>query len=207
MKDMIKVTLSLVIIFIAAGLIMGLTYMQTSPVRFVAEKKEHEEALKLMAPEAKDPIHTAGSWTTRDGKSCRYYNATTGGTAVAYIADTLGKGYSSFIQMMVSIDTDLKIKDVNILHHGETPGLGDQVEDRALFLDQFKGRDVTQLELVKGEPKPGKITAITGATISSRAVTNGVQDAVKKLVDMYGAGIKKAAAGHFAANEVKYEHN
>lgn len=203
MKDMIKVTLSLVVIFIAAGLIMGLTYMQTSPVRFVAEKKEHEEALKLMAPDAKDPIHAAGKWLIH-GKQREYYAATTDGKTVAYIADTAGKGYSSFIQCLVSLDTDLKVKDVNILHHGETPGLGDQIEDRKLFLDQFRGKALQQLVLIKGETKEN-IQAITGATISSRAVTNGVRDAVQMLVDKYGAGVK-TAAGQDATHEVKHEH-
>lgn len=203
MKDTIKVTLSLVAIFIAAGLIMGLTYMKTSPVRFIAEKKEHEEALKLMAPEATDPIHTAGTWTIH-GKPSRYYEATSGGKAVAFIADTSGKGYSSYIQMMVSLETDLTIKDVNILHHGETPGLGDQVEDRKLFLDQFKGKGLSQLVLIKGETTEN-IQAITGATISSRAVTNGVRDAAKMLVDKYGAGVL-SAAGQGARHEVKHEH-
>ena len=42
------------------------------------------------------------------------------------------------------------------------------------------------------------IQAISGATISSRAVTNGVKDAVQTLVDKYGSGIARAAA-----NEVK----
>jgi electron transport complex protein RnfG len=182
---------------------MGLTYMKTSPVRFIAEKKEHEEALKLMAPEATDPIHAAGKWPIHN-KEREYYVATSGGKTVAYIADTAGKGYSSFIQMLVSLDTDLKIKDVNILHHGETPGLGDQVEDRKLFLDQFKGKALPQLVLIKGETKEN-IQAITGATISSRAVTNGVKDAVQMLVDKYGAGVK-SAAGQGATHEVKHEH-
>ena len=193
MKDLLKITLSLVAIFIAAGLIMGVTYKYTSPVRFVAEKKEKEEALKQMAPDATDPITPAGNWTSH-GKSYEYYQATSSGKPVAYISSTAGKGYSSFIAMLVSLDTDLKIKDVKILHHGETPGLGDQVEDRALFLDQFKGKALTQLVLVKSETKEN-IQAISGATISSRAVTNGVKDAVQTLVDKYGAGVSAASQG------------
>jgi electron transport complex protein RnfG len=195
MKEMLKITLSLVAIFIAAGLIMGVTYKYTSPVRFIAEKKEKEEALKAMAPDATDPIVPAGNWSSKHGKPYEYYLATSNAKPVAYISSTAGKGYSSYIEMLVSMDTDLKIKDVKILHHGETPGLGDQVEDRTLFLDQFKGRDISRLELVKGEPKPNNIQAISGATISSRAVTNGVKDAVQTLVDKYGAGIKTAAQG------------
>jgi electron transport complex protein RnfG len=191
MKEMLKITLSLVVIFIAAGVIMGVTYKYTSPVRFDAEKKEKEEALKAMAPDATDPIKPAGEWTNHN-KSYEYYGATSSGRPVAYIASTAGKGYSSYIQMLVSLDIDLKIKDIKVLHHAETPGLGDQVEDRALFLDQFKGKGLSQLVLVKSETKEN-IQAISGATISSRAVTNGVKDAVQTLVEKYGAGLRTAA--------------
>jgi electron transport complex protein RnfG len=188
---MLKITLSLVVIFIAAGVILGFTYKYTSPVRFYAEKKEKEEALKEMAPDATDPIKAAGNWTNH-GKSYEYYPATSSGKPVAYIASTAGKGYSSYILMLVSLDIDMKIRDIKILHHAETPGLGDQVEDRALFLDQFKGKGLSQLVLVKAETKEN-IQAISGATISSRAVTNGVKDAVQTLVDKYGAGIRTAS--------------
>ena len=192
MKEMLKITFSLVVIFIAAGLIMGVTYKYTSPVRFIAEKEEKEKALKEMAPDATDPITPAGSWTSSHRKSYEYYLATSKGKPVAYISSTAGKGYSSYIAMLVSLDTDLKIKDVKILHHGETPGLGDQVEDRTLFLDQFKGKALSQIVLLKTETKEN-IQAISGATISSRAVTNGVKEAVQTLVDKYGAGIRTAA--------------
>ncbi len=193
MKEMLKITISLVAIFIAAGLIMGVTYKYTSPVRFVAEKKEKEEALKAMAPDATDPIVPAGNWSSSHGKPYEYYMATAGGKTVAYISSTAGKGYSSYIAMLVSTDIDLKVKDVKILHHGETPGLGDQVEEMS-FIDQFKGKSLTQLVLLKTETKEN-IQAISGATISSRAVTNGVKDAVQTLVDKYGAGIKTAVQG------------
>lgn len=194
MKDVLKVTLGLVVIFIAAGVVIGGTYKMTSPVRFIAEQKEKEEALKEMAPTATDPIKAAGTWTSHE-KTYEYYSATTNSRPVAYIATTAGKGYSSYIQMMVSVNPDMKINDIKILGHGETPGLGDQVEDRALFLDQFKGKGLSQLVLIKAETKEN-IQAITGATISSRAVTNGVKDAVTTLVDKYGAGVKVAAEGH-----------
>jgi Na+-translocating ferredoxin:NAD+ oxidoreductase RnfG subunit len=72
MKDMLKITLSLVAIFVVAGLIMGLTYRYTYPVRFQAEKKEKDEALKEMAPDATDPIKVAGNWSA-DNKPYEYY--------------------------------------------------------------------------------------------------------------------------------------
>jgi electron transport complex protein RnfG len=192
MKDMLKITLSLVVIFMAAGLIMGITYKYTSPIKFQAEKKEKEEALKEMAPDATDPILPSGRWTVHS-KNFEYYEATAGGKPVAFIASTAGKGYSSFIQMLVSLSPDLKIRDVKILGLNETPGLGDQVLEKS-FIEQFKGKSLPQLVLVKGETKEN-IQAISGATISSRGVTNGIKDAVQTLVDKYGAGIKTAAQG------------
>jgi electron transport complex protein RnfG len=192
MKDMLKITLSLILIFIGAGLIMGVTYKYTSPLRFKAEKKEKEEALKQMAPDATDPIVAAGNWSTH-GKKFEYYTATVSSKPVAYISSTAGKGYSSYIQMLVSLGTDLKIRDIKILGHAETPGLGDQVEEKS-FIDQFKGKSLPDIKLIKGETKEN-IQAISGATISSRAVTNGVKDAVQTLVDKYGAGVKTAAQG------------
>ena len=191
MKDIIKVTLSLVIIFIAAGVIMGVTYKYTSPIKFKAEKKEKEEALKEMAPDATEPITASGKWTVHS-KNFEYYEAKAGGRPVAFIASTAGKGYSSFIQMLVSLGTDMKIRDVKILSLNETPGLGDQVLEKS-FIEQFKGKSLGQIVLIKGETKEN-IQAISGATISSRGVTNGIKDAVQTLIDKYGAGIKTAAA-------------
>jgi electron transport complex protein RnfG len=191
MKDMFKITLPLVIIFVVAGVIMSLTYQQTNPVRFAAEKKEKEEALKEMAPDATDPIKPSGTWSVNN-KPYEYYQATAGGKPVAYIASTAGKGYSSFIQMLVSIGSDMKIKDVKVLDMNETPGLGDQVLERS-FLDQFRGKSLAQIVLIKGETKEN-IQAVSGATYSSRGVTNGVKDAVQTLVDKYGAGVRTAAA-------------
>ena len=197
MKDMMKITLSLVAIFIGAGLIMGVSYKFTSPIKFKAEKKEKEEALKEMAPTAKDPIIPAGKWSVHS-RNFEYYAATASGKPVAYISSTAGKGYSSFIQMLVSLDTDLKINEVKVLSLNETPGLGDQVLEKS-FLDQFKGKSLPQIVLIKGETKEN-IQAITGATISSRGVTNGIKDAVQTLDDKYGAGIKTVV------HEVKHEH-
>ncbi len=191
MKDMLKIVLSLVAIFIVAGMIMGVTYKYTAPVRFAAEKKEKEEALKKMAPEATDPIKLAGDWTANN-KPYEYFEATSNGKPVAHIASTAGKGYSSYIKMLVSISPDLKIREVKVLGHEETPGLGDQVEDKS-FLDQFRGKTLSQIVLVKGETKEN-IQAVSGATYSSRGVTKGVKDAVQLLIDKYGAGIQTAAA-------------
>ncbi|RMD52364.1 MAG: FMN-binding protein, partial [Nitrospirae bacterium] len=80
---------------------------------------------------------------------------------------------------------------IDVLHHTETPGLGDEI-DYDYFKNQFKGKTLKQLKVVKMETKE-YIQAITGATISSRAVT---EDAVKNglllLMEKFGQEEKKA---------------
>ena len=99
---------------------------------------------------------------------------------IGYIVEGFGKGYSSYIHVLVSVDKNFIVQKISILGHGETPGLGDEIE-KDYFLDQFKGKSVDNLVVIKRET-PDKIQAITGATISSRAVTeDGVKNGVKLL--------------------------
>lgn len=181
MREMIKIVISLLVIFVAAGLILSYVFAKTSPVRYRAEVKEKEEALKKMAPEA-EKIDEAGKWTIYE-KENEYYEAKKENKITGYIASTIGKGYSSYIKILVSTDPSIKIKSINILSHGETPGLGDEIEKED-FKKQFEGKALENLELVKVETKD-KVQAISGATISSRAVTNGVKGAVKMLNEKY----------------------
>ncbi len=67
---------------------------------------------------------------------------------------------------------------INILGHAETPGLGDEIETES-FKNQFIGKDMEHLKVVKTETTEN-IQAISGATISSRAVT---EDAVRNGID------------------------
>lgn len=201
-KDMIRITINLVVIYVIGGLIMAFVYAKTSPIMFVKAKEEKEAALKLMMPEA-DKIASLGSWEPHE-KHAEYYAARKCGELktvsvkdektgkmkedkecvdpqdIGYIVEGFGKGYSSYIHILASVDKDFVVKKISILGHGETPGLGDEIQ-KDYFLKQFEGRTVDTLVVIKGET-PDKIQAITGATISSRAVTeDGVRNGVKLL--------------------------
>lgn len=84
------------------------------------------------------------------------------------------RGYGGPIELMVGIDGKGKVSGVKVLNHRETPGLGANIVGKK-FLDQFKGKTLKD----PIEPKKD-IDAITGATISSRAVCVGVREALKK---------------------------
>ncbi len=211
-KDMIKITINLVVIYVIGGLIMAFVYAKTSPIMFIKAREEKEAALKLMMPEA-DKIAKLGDWETHE-KHAEYYAAQKCGEVkimsvkdektgemkeekeclnpqdIGYIAEGFGKGYSSYIHVLTSVDKNFIVQKISILGHGETPGLGDEIE-KDYFLNQFKGRSVDNLVVIKGET-PDKIQAITGATISSRAVT---EDGVKNGVIMLKEKLSKEVQG------------
>ncbi|MEW6214194.1 MAG: RnfABCDGE type electron transport complex subunit G [Nitrospirota bacterium] len=176
-KDFIKIMINLVVIYIAGGAILVVVYAKTSPVIFVGDKEEKEAALKKMIPEA-DKVEELGTWEPHH-KHAGYYIARKGGEDMGYIVETYGKGYSSYIHILVALDKNLIVQKIDILAHAETPGLGDEIE-RDSFKNQFVGKTLEHIKLVKVETEED-IQAITGVTISSRAVTD---DAVRNGVKM-----------------------
>jgi len=186
-KDMSKIAINLVIIYIVGGLILAFVYAKTSPIMFKKAKEEKEAALKTMMPEA-DKIESRGLWEPHH-KHAEYYIAKKGDEEIGYIVEGFGKGYSSYINVLVSVDKNFSVKKVKILSHAETPGLGDEIENPE-FLNQFSGKGIDNLVVVKTETTE-KIQAISGATISSRAVTeDGVKNGVKLLKEKFSGEVQ-----------------
>jgi electron transport complex protein RnfG len=161
MKDIIKITVNLVIICGLAGVILSSTWALTDPVRVKAEAKEREEALKALMPEA-DSIRPVKDVVIA-GKEGEIYKAEGGGKTIGYVVQSFGKGYSSFIRLLVAVDPEMKVTGIDVLGHVETPGLGDQIET-PWFKGQFKGKGVENLVVIKGETATD-IQAISGAPL------------------------------------------
>jgi Na+-translocating ferredoxin:NAD+ oxidoreductase subunit G len=90
-------------------------------------------------------------------------------------------GYGGDVVLMIGVRADLKVHAFYLLSHKETPGLGTKIVEPA-FAGQF-----SELEIPEGgvhvEKDGGRIHAVTGATISSRSVTNAVNAAVAAYRD------------------------
>lgn len=172
-KDIIKITANLVIVYLIGGAILAAVYAKTSPIMYRNAVIEKERALKTLMPDA-DNIEKMGDWTVHE-KHAEYFVAKKGNDTIGYVVQSFGKGYSSYINVLIAADKDLKVQKIEILSHAETPGLGDEIEKND-FKKQFKDKDIDHIKLVKTETTE-YIQAISGVTISSRAVT---EDAVKK---------------------------
>ena len=81
-------------------------------------------------------------------------------------------GYGGPIKMLIGIDTEGCVKGISLLEHAETPGFGADAEKDS-FKNQYVNRQ-TPLAVSKTEPKDNEIQAITGATITSTAITDAV---------------------------------
>jgi electron transport complex protein RnfG len=193
-KDIIKITLNLVIVYLVGGLILAAVYAKTSPIMFKNAVVAKQKALKSLMPDA-DKIEKMGEWTPHE-KHAEYFVARKGDNIIGYIVESFGKGYSSYIDTFIAVDKDFKVQKIDIIHHAETPGLGDEIETD-YFKGQFKDKDMEHLKVVKTDTKE-YIQAISGATISSRAVT---EDAVKNGVD---ALIKAVKGGQ---GNVEHKHS
>jgi len=106
------------------------------------------------------------------------------GKLVGYVVEVASRGYGGNISMLVGIDKDLTIVGVKILSHNETPGLGSKADDDK-YLEQYLGEIPEDLyRVVKKAPAvDGDIEAIASATVTSRAIANGISEAAELVRD------------------------
>lgn len=101
------------------------------------------------------------------------------GEVVGYVFETEAKGYGGSVKVMTGILEDGTVGGIVILDHSETPGLGANAENDS-FRNQYIDKDIAQedLKVVKGGTAGNSgVQAMTGASITSTAVTNAVNKA------------------------------
>ena len=109
---------------------------------------------------------------------------------VAIPVNTTGYGGKTRkIRLLVGLDLTGRMVNFQILEQNETPGLGTKITTPN-FIDQFKGKNREEIVLTIDDPEHGKIDAITSATISSRAVVDGIQKAIDFFENNIKAGLK-----------------
>lgn len=165
MNETIRLGITLMIVTLIASLALALTNQYTAP----QIKMQKELAIK----ESLSKVISADSFSEKD----RYYEAyDKDGKLIGRVLKIEVPGYSSIINALVGIDLGNKITGIDIVSQQETPGLGANIEKED-FLEQFIGKTKEEMKIKKDS---GKIDAITGATISSRAITDGVREIIEK---------------------------
>jgi len=160
MDEMIRLGLTLMVVTLVASLALALTNHYTIDMIEMQQEKAVKESLNY--------VIDADSFKEMDG----FYAAYKDDKLTGMVWKIEVPGYSSIINALVGVKPGNKLSGVEIVSQQETPGLGANIEQR-WFLDQFKDKKEEELKFRKDG---GEIDGITGATISSRALVNGVRN-------------------------------
>lgn len=156
---------------VAAG-ILAYVYQTTSPIIEEGARQEKINKLRFVLPEA-ERLETKQI----GGREVTLGYA--GQEMVAVALEAAPQGYGGPIQLLVGVSYKGRVTLVAILSDKETPGLGKKIHNY-WFRQQFVGKNAEQIQLKKDSPH-GTIDAVSAATISSRAVTSGVHQAVEEV--------------------------
>lgn len=174
MKEEFRLTLTLVVICILSAFALSVAYEKTNPITQENKDEQLKNALKDVLPSAESFEEIDFS---SDGIK-RIFKGLDEDKAVGLILLTEKAGFQSFIKALVGIDLSTKeITNVRILEHLETPGLGARIEEN-IFLSSFQNQPLTEQ----------KIDAITGATISSKAVIDSVKESTNEILRLIEEG-------------------
>lgn len=174
-KESIKLAGILCIITLVAALLLAFVNQLTAPEIIKAEKAASENAMKKILADAQ----------SFESIEENIFAGMNGDNLVGYCVSVAPKGFGGEISMMVGISSQGTVTGIEILGHGETPGLGAKAANDD-FKNSFKGKN-PYLDVVKVPTESiDEVTAITGATITSNAVASGVAQAFDMLKDIKG---------------------
>ena len=178
-KDMFKLGLNLLIISAVAALLLALTNSVTASTIAQRNEQANAEARKLVLESAQD-FEEVKDVKTDNSKGVKVSEIYEAKDASGNTLKVLPSGYGGTIELMVGIDSAKgQVSGINVVSNSETAGLGAKSTDPE-FSDQYKGKPLEELSVLKnGTPGDTEIKAISGATITSTAVTNGVDAAIE----------------------------
>lgn len=177
MKENLKLGGILLAITMVAGVLLGTTHSLTKEA-IIENSKINKDDLALIMPKA-TKIEDTDFELKEEEPVKEIYMAKEGEKEIGYVFKVTTKGFHGPVDMFVAISDD-KITGMKISAHTETPGLGARIEEEN-FREKFNDFSIeNNVEIVKTAPsKDSEIDGISGATVSSKAVGTGLNDAIK----------------------------
>ena len=203
MNNIVKNTLILTAITVVSGLLLGVVYDITKEPIAQAQENTKQEAYRTVLSDASEfetvefDADTAASLLSENGYTSDVITEIAEGTdasgeTVGYVISVQSsEAYDGSLSLSVGIASDGTVKGIEMLDISETAGLGMKA-DEAEFKDQFKDKNVQKFTYTKtGEDGDDKIDAISGATITTNAVTNAVDSALVYFQNELGGGVNE----------------
>jgi len=176
--SMFRLIFTLAIAGLLSGLIIVSIYQVTLPTITAYQAKVLHEAVFKVLPGA------TKIEKLQDNKKTIYAGYDSKGSLIGYAIPAEGAGYQDTIRLLYGYEPNKRlIIGMEILDSKETPGLGDKIYKDADFIANFKTLSVEpEIILVKKGKKhaPNEVDAISGATVSSKAVVRIINNANEK---------------------------
>jgi electron transport complex protein RnfG len=190
MKELVKLVLALTLVSVIAGALLSITQKCTAePIRLAEQRQLMDSLRKVLPPAEGDPLVL--TLPAADGGSNTFYVARKGG-ALAGVAFSCSSpnGYGGPVEALVGLTPDGVIHGLGIKQK-ETPGLGTKIAADA-FVNQFIGKPLDG-PAWKVTKDGGSVDAVSGATISSRALCDAISNGLKIYQDNRQAILAAAA--------------
>lgn len=194
MRDIIKLSIFLLIVSGISG--AGLSYVNelTGPLIEKQILQNKIDSFKEVYPKADKVENESPAWlkTPYDPALKEVNIAYRSGVPAGVIYAVETKGYSGPISILAGFDiATAKITAIKVLNQRETPGLGAKAKESS-FQDRYRNKNSAfPLEVTKTAPtKENQIQAITASTITSKAITKGVNAAREHFTAHFAKGIQ-----------------
>ena len=188
-KYLIKLTVTLFLTRCVVAGLLGATNMVTKDKIAAINLAKTQEAMKAVVADPDNSTFSDALALTDEmtaaalaggGTLTEAYEVQVGGAAAGHALKIVASGSQGNIEMMVGLDAEGVVTGVSVVSHKETAGIGTRVVDNELtpagvpVLDQFQGKSAADGTLNVGS----NVDAISGATVSSKGVTAGVNAAI-----------------------------
>lgn len=192
MREIAKLGLILFIITAIVAALLAVANEATSDIIAQVQEQENNKARQEVLPSAQNfmPLDEKelNSILAENNKIIEIYvGKESDDKIVGYTIKTIAPGYGGDIEIITGISVDGEVTGMKVVSHSETPGLGAN-STKPEFKNQFKDKLASSnIYVVKSSPKDNEIQAITGATITSKGVTDGVNLAL----DVFNSKLNK----------------
>mgnify|MGYP002625862612 CR=1 FL=1 len=175
-SNLLNMVLCLSAVCLVCSALLGGVYSLTADPIARTNANILKESIGAVLPEGAD---LSGSKSLEvGGVASEYYEGLCDGETVGYAIKSTVSGFGGPLVLMVGLTPDGKVYNTSVLSHSETPGLGAKCTTDEHFMNQFKGLDPAEktLAVVKDG---GNVDAITASTITSRAYSLAIKNAVE----------------------------
>ena len=199
MKEIFRLCFVLTLIGAVCAAVMAFVDQETKAPIDKSKTAEKMDAVKIVMPETDNDLEK-DRITVKDEErqmEMTFFPGKKNGLVIgaAFLAVAPG-GYAGPIEVLVGVDTACVVTGIAIVKHAETPGLGSKIAT-PLFKGQFIGKSIKDPANWSVMKDGGPFKQITGATISSRAVTTAIATGLEFLeahkAEVFGA--PKTGAG------------